>query len=51
MGENTFSLALILIGGFIIDSGFLYLSASKLISLPAILAGAMLFWHGFRRLS
>lgn len=51
MNQNTISLALILIGGFLIDLGFLYFHASKSFSYTTIIMGAIIFWLGFRRLT
>ena len=51
MGENTLNLAIILIGGFLIDLGFLYLHASRSFSYTSMIIGAIIFWLGFRRLT
>lgn len=51
MGENTVNLIMIIIGAFIIDLGFLYISATFSQSLTIILLGAIIFWNGFKRLT
>ena len=51
MKENTLSLLFILVGGFIIDLGFLYISAAKSKSLTMIVLGAIIFWNGFSKLT
>lgn len=51
MKENTLNLLMILVGGFIIDLGFLYLSATKSKSLTMILLGLIIFWNGFSKLT
>ena len=51
MKQNILYLILILIGGFLIDLGFLYFHASKSFFYTAIIIGAVIFWTGYRRLS